>query len=428
MSKMNVDDPKLTAYALDELDESERSAIARATADSPEMQRFVADTQDLARALRSQYRLELQRGLVAPEKPRTFHGDTFWPNAGPLAIAALIAILAVIGAVMFSGNESHVSQLSRSNLPPPLARDRMQPYQFAPVEAEDAARLGENEKFEADAGPYAFTGERPFVSVTSRPWSSIPLVVNSASYLDVRRSIDAGLLPPRESVRIEGMINHFPYEYSQPTGGEPFSLNLDIVTCPWEATHRLVRIGLKGHQDVAVRADSRIEVEFNPRRVASYRLIGYDRQKTETQNSNEDDVGSHPMGAGYTLTTLYEVVPLKRVGTATHTQMPTVAEEASEPLLTAKLQLKTRGNDAAIGLIQRTLSDTGFDFAAAPSDLKFAAAVAEFGMILRDSEYKGNGSLQQVIEWAQQGMGVDVNGYRADFIELVRKAQSLKRS
>ena len=69
---MNVDDPKLTAYALDELDESERSAIARATADSPEMQRFVADTQDLARALRSQYRLELQRGLVAPEKLTDF--------------------------------------------------------------------------------------------------------------------------------------------------------------------------------------------------------------------------------------------------------------------------------------------------------------------------------------------------------------------
>jgi hypothetical protein len=99
-------------------------------------------------------------------------------------------------------------------------------------------------------------------------------VVNSPSYLEVRRSINAGLFPPRESVRIEGMINHFPYEYPQPTAGEPFSLNLDVGTCPWEPTHRLVRIGLKGHQDVAVRADSRIEVEFNPRRVASYRLIG----------------------------------------------------------------------------------------------------------------------------------------------------------
>jgi hypothetical protein len=423
---MNVDDPKLTAYALDELNESERSAIARATADSPEVQRFVADTQDLARVLRSQYRLELQRELISREKLTAIHGDVFWSQAGPLGIAALIAVLAVVGAVVFSSNQSRISAPTGLPLSRDLAGDHAN--QFAPVEAEDAARSSQNEKFEADAGPYAFTGERPFVSVMSRPRASVPLVVNSASYLDVRRSIDAGQLPPRESVRIEGMINHFPYEYPQPTTGEPISLNLDVVTCPWEPTHRLVRIGLKGHQNVPVRADSKIEVEFNPRRVASYRLIGYDRQKTETQNSNEDDVGSRPMAAGYTLTTFYEVVPLKRVGTAAHRQMANVAGEASEPLLTAKLQLNTQGIDAAVGLIQRTLSDTGFDFAAAPSDLKFAAAVAEFGMILRDSEYKGNGSLQQVLEWAQQGKGADINGYRADFIELVRKALALKTS
>jgi hypothetical protein len=423
---MNVDDPKLTAYALDELDEPERSAIARAGADSPEVQRFVAETQDLSRALRSQYRVELQRELIARGKLTAIHGDPFWSQAGPLAIAALLAVLAVVGAVLFSSNESRISGPTGSSLSRELTGEHAN--QFAPVEAEDAARLSQNEQFAADAGPYAFTGERPFVSVMSRPRSSVPLVVNSPSYLDIRRSINAGLLPPRESVRIEGMINHFPYEYPQPSAGQPFSLNLDVVTCPWEPTHRLVRIGLKGHQDIAVRADSRIEVEFNPRRVASYRLIGYDRQKTDTQNSNEENVGSHPIAAGYTLTTLYEVVPLKRVGTAAHTQMPTVAGEASEPLLTANLQPTTRGNDAAVGFIQRTLSDTGFDFAAAPSDLKFAAAVAEFGMILRDSEYKGNGSLQQVIEWAQQGAGADMNGYRADFIELVRKAQALKKS
>jgi hypothetical protein len=424
---MNVDDPKLTAYALDELDEPERSAIASATADSQEVQRFVAETQELARALRSQYRLELQRGLVVPGKLVAIHGDAFWSKAGPLAVAALLAVLAVVGAVMFS-NESRISAPSGSFLVRDLAREHAQPNQFAPVEAEDAARPSQNEKLEADAGPYAFTGERPFVSAISRPRSSVPLVVNSTSYLDVRRSINAGLLPPRESVRIEGMINHFPYEYRQPAAGESFSLNLDVVICPWEPTHRLVRIGLKGHQDVAVRADSRIEVEFNPRRVASYRLIGYDRQETETQNSNEENVGSQSIAAGYTFTTLYEVVLLKRVRTTPDMQMPSAAGEASEPLLTAKLQLNTRGNKTAVGLIQRTVSDTGFDFAAAPSDLKFAAAVAEFGMILRDSEYKGNGSLQQVIEWAEQGKGADVNGYRLDFIELVRKAQALKRS
>jgi len=426
---MNVDDPKLTAYALDELDEPERSAIARATADSREGQRFVAETQELARALRSQYRLELQRGLDQPGKLTDIHGDAFWSKAGPLAIAALLAVSALVAAVLFSSNDSHVSPTSRSSLPPQLAGDRARPNQFAPVEAEDAAQPSQNEKFEADAGPYAFTGERPFVSAISRPRSSVPLVVNSVSYLDVRRSINAGLLPPRESVRIEGMINHFSYEYPQPAAGEPFSLNLDVVICPWEPTHRLVRIGLKGNQDVAVRADSRIEVEFNPRRVASYRLIGYDRQETETQNSKEENAGAHSMASGYTLTALYEVVPLKRGRTTTtNMQMPGATAAASEPLLTAKLELNIRGNDTALALVQRTLSDTGFDFAAAPSDLKFAAAVAEFGMILRDSEYKGNGSLQQVIEWAQQGKGADVNGYRADFIELVRKAKALKQS
>jgi hypothetical protein len=420
---MNVDDPKLTAYALDELDETERSAIARATANSSEAQRFVAETQDLARALRSQYRLELQRELIGTAKFATIHGDPFWSKAGPLAIAALLSILAVVGAVLFSTNDSRIS--APSSLSRDFAREHRQPNQFAPVEAEDAARPSQ---IEAEAGPYAFTGERPFVSVTSRPRSSVPLVVNSRSYSDVRRSIDAGLLPPRESVRIEEMINHFPYEYPQPTAGERFSLNLDVVTCPWEPTHRLVRIALKGNQAIVVPPDSGIEVEFNPRRVASYRLIGYDRQETGTKASNAENVGSHSMAAGDTLTTFYEVVLLKRVATSTHPQTPSVAENASDLLLTAKLQLKTRGNETAIGLVQRTVSDTGFDFAAAPSDLKFAAAVAEFGMILRDSEYKGNGSLQQVLEWAQQGKGGDMNGYRADFIELVRKAQALKRS
>jgi uncharacterized protein DUF3520/protein with von Willebrand factor-like domain len=424
---MNIDDPKLTAYALDELDEPERAAIARAAADSQELQRFVAETQEFARTLRSQYQLELQRGLVASGTLTGIEGDAFWSKAGPLAIAAFIAVFAVVGAVMFSNNESRISSQSRSNLPPQLAANRTEPNQLAPVEAEDAAGPGPNEKFEADAGPYAFTGERPFVSVIGRPRSSVPLVVNSASYLDVRRSINSGLLPPQESVRIEGMINHFSYDYPQPTFGESFSLNLDVATCPWEPTHRLVRIGLKGNQAITASVHSDIEVEFNPRRVASYRLIGYDRQKTETQNPNKENSGSDSLPAGYTLTTLYEIVPVKRVRTPTDTEMSSAAAGPSEPLLTAKLRLYTRGDDAAVGLIERTVNDAGSDFAAAPSELKFAAAVAEFGMILRDSEYKGNGSLQHVIEWAQQGMGADVNGYRADFIELVRKTQALKR-
>ena len=67
------------------------------------------------------------------------------------------------------------------------------------------------------------------------------------------------------------------------------------------------------------------------------------------------------------------------------------------------------------------------DFAKAAPDLKFAAAVAEFGMLLRDSEHKGNGTFGAVLEWAEEGKASDANGYRAGFIELVRKAQTLKK-
>ncbi|MEY2540201.1 MAG: Ca-activated chloride channel, partial [Verrucomicrobiota bacterium] len=72
-------------------------------------------------------------------------------------------------------------------------------------------------------------------------------------------------------------------------------------------------------------------------------------------------------------------------------------------------------------------TDNGAKFEGASGDLKFAAAVAEFGMILRGSEHKGNGTLGAVLEWAQEGKGADPNGYRAGFIELVRKAQTLRK-
>jgi Ca-activated chloride channel family protein len=224
------------------------------------------------------------------------------------------------------------------------------------------------------------------------------------------------------------MINYFSYEYPQPSPGQSFSLNLDVVTCPWETTHRLVRIGIKGDQQVAVRTDTRVEIEFNPQRVASYRLIGYDRQENDAQGLKNENVGVHEVPAGYALTTFYEVVPSNRVWTAANTQMPGAAGEKSEPMLIAKLELDRTGKNAGLKIIQRTGTDTGSDFAAAPADLKFAAAVAEFGMIVRGSEYKGKASLEDVIEWARQGMGADATGSRADFIQLVRKTQTLKKS
>ena len=90
-----------------------------------------------------------------------------------------------------------------------------------------------------------------------------------------------------------------------------------------------------------------------------------------------------------------------------------------------KLRYKQPNGDPS-KLLERPFVDGGAQFASAAPDLKFAAAVAEFGMILRDSEFKGNESLGAVIEWAQEGKGADKGGYRAGFVDLVREAQALK--
>ncbi|PYK89551.1 MAG: hypothetical protein DME35_08525, partial [Verrucomicrobia bacterium] len=98
-----------------------------------------------------------------------------------------------------------------------------------------------------------------------------------------------------------------------------------------------------------------------------------------------------------------------------------------DEMLTVKLRYKKPDEDKS-QLIERPVLDSNAAFASTSPDFKFAAAVAEFGMLLRDSEHKGNGTFGTVLEWAQEGKGSDANGYRAGFIELVRKAQALKKS
>ena len=101
------------------------------------------------------------------------------------------------------------------------------------------------------------------------------------------------------------------------------------------------------------------------------------------------------------------------------------AQESNETL-TVKLRYK-KPNDDKSELVKQTAVDEGKQFASASPDFKFAAAVAEFGMLLHESEFRGNGTVGAVLEWAQEGQGTDVNGYRAGFVDVMRKAQALTR-
>ena len=652
--------------------------MARAVAESPEARRFVDETRELATALKNEFASELKTETAEPANLIDIRDDRwFWSIARPLAIAAALALLAVVsGVVVFSlRHESvRVAQADAIRLPavqpkPAEVEGELQiPLEVAappattpslklplaagapakavnevaskssslgyalnktfaqPLSRQEAFRDIREPAGEFNTATYDHIAENPFLDAKGNPLSTFSIDVDTASYSNVRRFINEGALPPKDAVRVEEMINYFTYDYAQPSDGRPFAVHLDVASCPWETSHRLVRVGLKGkeiatdkrgpsnlvflldvsgsmtpperlplvkqamrllvekltendrvaivvyagasglvlpsttgdHKEqilealenlqaggstngaegiqlaykiaadnfikagvnrvilatdgdfnvgvtnqgdltrlieekaksgvflsvlgvgtdnlkdstmqkladkgngnyayldsldearkvlvqqmngtlVTIAKDVKIQVEFNPARVASYRLIGYEKRMLRKEDFNNDKVDAGEIGAGHTVTALYEVVP---VGAASNpaANVPVVdplkysanesststGSTSSDEMLTVKLRYK-KPDENKSELIERAVTDTNEPFESAPVDLKFAAAVAEFGMILRDSEHKGNGTLNAVVEWAREGKGGDSNGYRAGFIEMVRKAQTLKK-
>jgi Ca-activated chloride channel family protein len=744
--QMNVDDPILTAYALNELSEEEQARVAAEVAESPEAQRYVAEIQEFGNLLKTAYRAEEESEALHRINLLDIRADRwFWSIARPLSIAATIAVAALIAAIVFSSKYHGPARLAgmpvtigtgeRLSLPPaentpsldvqgefvaddPGAKAKteekkeLEKVVVAGSENPTAEEVGPGAAYEStdrtrrtaaaksgnqrvlvarsgagngldelkSANPvdtyrrddigsrggrfsqsptpakrtaaadtpasaeaefteriggiarqpsgnfntaaYDHIVENPFLDAKTNPLSTFSIDVDTASYSNIRRFINEGQVPPKDAVRLEEMINYFTYDYPQPNDGKPFSINVDVASCPWQASHRLVRVGLKGreialdkrgasnlvflldvsgsmtpaerlplikqsmrllvekltendrvaiviyagasglalpsttgdHKDqifdaldhlqaggstngaegielaykiaadnfikggvnrvilatdgdfnvgvtnqgdlirlieekaksgvflsvlgvgtdnlkdstmqkladkgngnyayldsldegrkvlvqqmngtlVTIAKDVKIQVEFNPARVASYRLIGYEKRMLRKEDFNNDKVDAGEIGAGHTVTALYEVVPagagassspevdpLKYSGRSA----PDAAISGSNEILTVKLRHKAPDGDKS-ELTERALVDNGANFANAAPDLKFAAAVAEFGMLLRDSEHKGNGTLAAVLEWAEEGKGSDPNGYRSGFIELVRKAQSLSK-
>ena len=756
---MNLNDPKLTAYALDELFGEEETRVAAEVANSPEAEHCVAETRELAAMLHGEYEAERLAEPVRPSNVIDIRGDRwFWGIARPLSIAAVLAVAALIAAVAIGtyrragtgqyavssgASEEAASEVqgeyvagdpgaaatppavvakdaqtaggdgkaevervlvTGSNIPtveqvgptvvdtfrgnagaatrtkseevarkavervvvtgtgPGNTFDEMSPNPVdtyrrddissvrvtgghlakaraarkiaaapaapAPAEADRTESYGgiRQQNGEFSTAAYDHILENPFLEAAINPLSTFSIDVDTASYSNIRRFINEGRLPPKDAVRLEEMINYFTYDYPQPADGKPFSINVDVAGCPWETSHRLVRVGLKGreiavdkrgasnlvflldvsgsmtpperlplikqsmrllvekltendrvaivvyagasglalpsttgdHKEqilaaleslqpggstngaegiqlaykmaadhfikggvnrvilatdgdfnvgvtsqgdlirlieekaktgvflsvlgvgtdnlkdstmqkladkgngnyayldsldearkvlvqqmngtlVTIAKDVKIQVEFNPARVSSYRLIGYEKRMLRKEDFNNDKVDAGEIGAGHTVTALYEVVPAG-AGADPAASVPAVdplkysakAKSAaeiptgSEEMLTVKLRHKAPDGDKS-ELTERVLIDQGAGFANASPDLKFAAAVAEFGMLLRDSEHKGSGTFGAVLEWAEEGKGSDPNGYRAGFIELVKKAQGLSK-
>ncbi len=176
--------------------------------------------------------------------------------------------------------------------------------------------------------------------------------------------------------------------------------------------------------------DVKIQVEFNPTKIKAYRLVGYENRLLKDEDFNNDKKDAGELGSGHTVTALYEVIP---VGIKSQFlvddlkyQKTQVAEEAhsSDELMTVKLRYKKPNEDQS-SLIVKELKDEGNRLDKTSDNFRWSAAVAAFGMELRDSDYKGSITHKDILELAKNARGEDKEGYRAEFIRLIHSNELL---
>ena len=174
--------------------------------------------------------------------------------------------------------------------------------------------------------------------------------------------------------------------------------------------------------------DVKIQIEFNPAYVKEYRLVGYENRLLNEEDFDNDKKDAGELGAGHTVTALYEIVPAKGSAELSRTlkyQQSDVLPEASETneLATIKFRYKKPDSDKSI-LMTETIPHNALPIGQTSENFRFSAAVAGFGMLLRESEFKGNMDYNHVLALARGSKGRDEDGYRAEFIRLVELSSS----
>lgn len=160
-----------------------------------------------------------------------------------------------------------------------------------------------------------------------------------------------------------------------------------------------------------VAKDVKIQIQFDPSRIKAYRLIGYENRVLENEDFEDDTKDAGEIGANQTITALYEIVP------NTESRNPGTS-------VTVDFRYKLPSSDVSQP-IQLAIADNFNTFENASENMRFAAAVASFGLLIRDSEYKGSTSYEKILNWAKEAKTFDPNGHRTDFLALVEKAKKL---
>lgn len=487
-----------------------------------------------------------------------------------------------------------------------------------PEDAEKQDSIAKSKLFNEDDEDYGMLVENIFENPKTAPLSTFSIDVDNASYTNIRRFINDGDKVPKDAVRVEEMVNFFKYQYPQPVGKHPFSINTEYSECPWNKDTKLVRIGLQGkilptdklpasnlvflidvsgsmsdenklplviqslkvlvnqlrkedkisivvyagaaglvlpptsgnqkqtiidaleelksggstaggegielaykvasenfikggnnrvvlatdgdfnvgvssdsdmetlivekrksgvfltclgygmgnYKDskmeiladkgngnyayidniqeanrflgkefkgsmFAIAKDVKIQIEFNPAHVASYRLIGYENRKLNAEDFENDLIDAGELGSGHTVTALYEIIPVgvksefyKESTDLKYTKTEPTATQFNEELATVKFRYKKPDGDKSIEMVS-VIENKSEVIANASTDLKFSASVAWFGLKLRDSKFIANKSLEDIKKLALQGLAYDDQGYRAEFIRLMEASNSL---
>jgi Ca-activated chloride channel family protein len=470
------------------------------------------------------------------------------------------------------------------------------------------------EESERSTESYRRHDDPGFRDVATDPLSTFSIDVDTASYANVRRFLEGGSLPPKDAVRIEEMLNYFPYDLPAPRGADPFAVWTDVGTAPWAPEHRLMRVALKAREIdaadrpaanlvflvdvsgsmrpehklpllkrslrmllesleprdrvalvvyagssglvldstpvtsagaiaealdrleaggstnggegivlayevaranfvpgginrvilatdgdfnvgvssegdltrlvetearsgtfltvlgfgmgnykdstlealadrgngnyayidsllearkalveqaggtlVTVAKDVKIQIEFNPVEVASYRLLGYENRLLATRDFDDDAKDAGEMGSGHVVTALYEIVPAGKAAgpQPLEYQMPASTDAAkSGAMATVKVRFKEPDGETSRLSSYTVRTDQGVAPERA-ADFDFASAVACFGMLLRESEHRGDASWAMVRDLATRGLSWDPGGWRAQFLALAGKAERM---
>ncbi len=194
---------------------------------------------------------------------------------------------------------------------------------------------------------------------------------------------------------------------------------------------RKVLVSEFGGTMFTIAKDVKLQIEFNPAKVQGYRLIGYENRMLNKEDFNNDKKDAGELGSGHTVTALYEVIPvgvksdfLESVDKLKYQKTKGDVQSSNRELMTVKFRYKKPDEDKS-SLIEHPVIDQSISLNKTSDNFRFAAAVAQFGLLLRNSEFKQSSSYDQAWKMAKSALGEDKEGYRSGFLKLIRTAQGL---